>query len=81
MVLSLFSAIELGAMHANASSADSDGDGMPLGLEYILGLSDSDWDFDGDECLMDMNGPLGWTRLIKIIHKLMIRMVTAFQTG
>ena len=49
MVLSLFSAIELGAMHANASSADSDGDGMPLGLEYILGLSDSDWDFDGDE--------------------------------
>ena len=48
MVLSLFSAIELGAMHANASSADNDNDGMPLGLEYILGLSDSDWDFDGD---------------------------------
>ena len=81
MVLSLFSAIELGAMHANASSADSDGDGMPLGLEYILGLSDSDWDFDGDELPDGYEWTLGWTRLIKIIRKLMIRMVTAFQTG
>jgi len=46
-LLSTAASIELVSFDALAAT-DQDGDGLTLGLEYLIGTSDSDWDSDNN---------------------------------